>query len=219
MTFTVVWCCFILLAILHVYACFAGKKTLRYATKPLLVLYLSVVYAVFAKDFSSIVMSALILGFFGDVLLMGSDKYKWMFFAGALSFGLGHIAYIWALVTFVSPLDKIWVFAAVLVLAVGEAMTLFSFIKKNIPKSLRFVSALYGVFIGTFAAMAAVHLAVYTNVYSVLIMIGVTLFIASDSMLVYRNFAMKGETPVMDGLVMLTYIAAQALLTYGFIFK
>ena len=70
------WIVFFFLAAIHVVSCFLNFYKIRVATKPLLLIFLSVIYATSASVFRPLVFTALLLGFAGDTLLLLGDEKK-----------------------------------------------------------------------------------------------------------------------------------------------
>lgn len=84
------------------------------------------------------------------------------------------------------------------------------------PRPLAPVAGVYCLFIGTMAATAALGAYQLRSVAGFLLLFGMAFFLASDSVLAINVFKRGSQTPVQNGIIMVTYIAAQALLCDGF---
>ena len=211
------WIVFFFLAAIHVTACFLNFYKIRVATKPLLLIFLSVIYATSAAVFRPLVLTALLLGFAGDTLLLFGDRNKTFFFIGTAAFGAGHITYLLSLISSVDIWGSLMLLVIAFVIIFVEPLFLFIKIKDGIPSKFRYPSILYGVVITLMAAFSVTYLFSAQTTEALLIFCGMAFFVLSDSLLVYCMFGKKEQPPVYNGLIMLTYIAAQSLLTAGFI--
>jgi uncharacterized membrane protein YhhN len=152
------------------------------------------------------VLLALLLGLVGDVLLLpGPDR----FVPGLVAFLLGHLAWVAACVTV--GLDHLalgWVGVAVLAVALVVGRRILPGAHEHGGAALAVAVAAYMLVIG---AMAVAGWA--TGI--VLVGLGATLFVASDTVLAMGRFV--HEQPWTRPVVMVTYHLAQALLVVGLI--
>ncbi|MFE7777491.1 lysoplasmalogenase [Streptomyces sp. NPDC057445] len=173
----------------------AGWDTGHLIAKPLLMPLLAA-YAV-TRGAPRTLIAALLLGWGGDVfLLSGAD---WAFLLGMGSFAAGHICY---LVLFgrrrTNPAAAV-LYAAVLVCAVG-------LLRADLPDGLRVPVAGYSLLL---TAMAYRSAALGRTAAA-----GGALFLLSDT-LIATGLAGWPRLPAADFWIMLTYAAAQYLLTTG----
>ncbi len=127
------WIVFFFLAAIHVTACFLNFYKIRVATKPLLLIFLSVIYATSAAVFRPLVLTALLLGFAGDTLLLFGDRNKTFFFIGTAAFGAGHITYLLSLISSVDIWGSLRLLVIAFVIIFVEPLFLFIKIKDGIP--------------------------------------------------------------------------------------
>jgi uncharacterized membrane protein YhhN len=150
------------------------------------------------------VLLALLLGLVGDVLLLpGPDR----FVPGLVAFLLGHLAWVAACVR--AGLDRPalgWLGVAALVVALVAGRRILPAAREHGGAALAGAVAAYMLVIG---AMAVVGWA--TGL--VLVGLGATLFVVSDTVLALGRFVR--ERPWTRPVVMVTYHLAQALLVAG----
>ena len=210
---------FFVCALAHLYACYFELNKLRRCTKPLIMALITAIYCVLCPAPAPLVIAAFVLGLVGDVFLMfhGSGVF---FMIGACSFAAGHICYLIALFT-LTPLAGLtfagvwWV--ALIAGAVYLAALIFVFVRLrgSLPLNKKLLLPPYMLLICIFAAGAAVGL-VFTGARCFSPMqVGATLFFVSDALLCFRTY--KERKKHDNFYVMLTYIAAQALIALGFI--
>ncbi|MFE1907879.1 lysoplasmalogenase [Streptomyces gardneri] len=173
----------------------AGAELGHQLAKPLLMPLLAA-YAV-TRGAPKLLIAALLLGWGGDVFLL-SDA-DWAFLVGMGSFAAGHVCY---LLLFgrrrTSPL-----------LGAGYAVALLTTIAllwPDLPAELRIPVAGYSLLLTAMAYRA--------SALGLLAGLGGALFLLSDT-LIATGVAEWPQLPAPDFWVMLTYIAAQYLLTAG----
>lgn len=203
-------CAYAIAVGLQLFAC-ATKKwlMLRRITKCLLMPLLALCYALFARTFSPHVLTAILCGFFGDLVLLFRPRH-WAFPAGIAAFAAGHVFYI---VSFLSvlPYAPAWYWVALLaVVSIASAVFLLRYLWKGLPKKLRPPSFVYMLLIGTMASCALLFGFSGVSKFCWLAAIGGLLFVASDTTLSIDAF----HHPVRyrSILVMSTYILAQTLI-------
>ncbi|KPC81534.1 MULTISPECIES: lysoplasmalogenase [Streptomyces] len=186
---------FLAVAAVHLTGLLAGAHAVHVATKPLLMLLL-VAYAA-ARGGPRLLLAALLCGWAGDVLLMPDAEPA--FLAGMGFFAAGHVCY---LLLFgraaVRPVSGL-VYAAVLV-------TFVVLLWPGLPEGLRIPLTGYSVLLTAMAWRAGTlgrHAA-----------LGGALFLLSDA-LIATGMADWPQLPAHNFWIMLTYIAAQYLLTRG----
>ncbi|MFF4083171.1 lysoplasmalogenase [Streptomyces sp. NPDC001777] len=173
----------------------AGIELAHQIAKPLLMPLLAG-YAL-ARRGPRLLVAALLFGWGGDTfLLLGSDP---AFLVGMGSFAVGHVCYLWLFGrAHSSP-------AAALGYAV--ALTVFvALLWNGLPADLRVPMAGYSLLLTAMACRA--------GVFGVRAAVGGGLFLLSDG-LIATGIADWPQLPAPDFWVMLTYLAAQYLLTTG----
>ncbi|GEB60942.1 lysoplasmalogenase [Streptomyces gardneri] len=184
-----------LAAVVDLGSLLAGAELGHQLAKPLLMPLLAA-YAV-TRGAPKLLIAALLFGWGGDVFLL-SDA-DWAFLVGMGSFAAGHVCY---LVLFgrrrTSPL-----------LGAGYAVALLTTIVllwPDLPAELRIPVAGYSLLLTAMAYRA--------SALGLLAGLGGALFLLSDT-LIATGVAEWPQLPAPDFWVMLTYIAAQYLLTAG----
>ncbi|MFE6040039.1 lysoplasmalogenase [Streptomyces sp. NPDC056452] len=186
---------FLAVAALHLAGLLAGVETAHLVTKPLLMPLLAAYAA--ARGGPRLLIAALLLGWGGDVLLMPDAEAA--FLAGMGSFAAGHICYLWLFGRARASLPAGLAYAAVLVV-------FLVLLWPGLPADLRIPLTGYSLLLTTMAWRAGIlgrHAA-----------LGGALFLLSDA-LIATGIADWPQLPVHDFWIMLTYLAAQYLLTTG----
>ncbi|MFE7751545.1 lysoplasmalogenase [Streptomyces sp. NPDC057428] len=186
---------FVAAAAVHLVGLLAGIQGAHVATKPLLVLLLAACAA--ARGGPRPLIAALLCGWAGDVLLMSDADPA--FLAGMGFFAVGHVCY---LVLFGrAPLRPVTGLAYAVVLVVFVVI-----LWPGLPEALRIPLTGYSLLLTTMAWRAGV-----LGRYAAL---GGALFLFSDA-LIATGLADLPQLPSHNFWIMLTYIAAQYLLTRG----
>ena len=94
------------------------------------------------------------------------------------------------------------------------ALCIFFVLRRRIPKALRLPGLLYGLLLASLGSAAFIGLRAGAPGAGFLLA-GGCLFLCSDGILAFETFR-DGDSNAADVAVMLTYIAAQALLAAGF---
>ncbi|MFF9690939.1 lysoplasmalogenase [Streptomyces sp. NPDC014623] len=186
---------FLAVSTVHLTGLLVGVDAAHQVTKPLLMPLLAAYAA--ARGGPRPLIAALLFGWGGDVLLMpGSDT---AFLAGMGSFAAGHVCYLWLFGRDrVSPTAGV-AYAAVLA-------TFVVLLWPGLPGELRVPLTGYSLLLTAMAWRAGAlgrHAA-----------LGGALFLLSDA-LIATGIADRPQLPAHDFSVMLTYLAAQYLLTRG----
>lgn len=211
---------FFIVAAIHL-AAIAGGETLQVLailSKPLLLLLLTIIFFTQSRSalpaFRNLVGSALMFSWAGDVLLLFQEKDAGFFLAGLISFLAAHVCYLLAFnITSVHPAktllrQKPWI----ALLFIGYGVLFFFLIRNGLGNMLLPVMAYMAVIL--FMALNALNRfrRVDTGSFS-LVFGGALCFMLSDSLLACNKFA--APVPMAGLLIMLTYIAAQYLITKG----
>ncbi|MFJ8886511.1 lysoplasmalogenase [Streptomyces sp. NPDC102402] len=186
---------FLAVAAVHLAGLLAGADAVHTATKPLLMLLLAAYAA--ARGGPRLLIAALLCGWAGDVLLMPDAESA--FLAGMGFFAVGHVCYLALFGR--APVRPVTGLAYAVVLVVFVVL-----LWPGLPGGLRVPLAGYSLLLTAMAWRAGVlgpHAA-----------LGGALFLFSDA-LIATGIAEWPQLPAHDFWVMLTYLAAQYLLTRG----
>jgi uncharacterized membrane protein YhhN len=160
------------------------------------------------------ILSALICCFLGDFFLLWSQK-KTFFIAGLISFLMGHIFYTIAFLqttSFLSGIPKWFYFSLFPYIWYGI------FILKKLNPYLYSMKVPVIVYLSLILIMS---FASFSRIWALkgvsfwLPFVGSIFFIASDSLLAFRNFKHKLTRGWIS--VMITYVLAQLLIIFGFL--
>jgi len=206
---------FVMIAVGDVFAVKYDKEKIRYFTKTLLLPLLALFYIISVVNLSGPILSALICCFLGDIFLLWSQK-KTFFIVGLLSFLMGHVFYIIAFLQTTSYLSGIpgWFYFSLL-----PYIWYGAFILKKLNPYLHSMKVLVIVYLNIILIMSFASFTriwILTGLSFWLPFIGSIFFIASDSLLAFRNF--KGKLSRGYASIMITYIFAQFLIVFGFLY-
>ena len=186
---------FVLAAVAELVSVAVDARTGQLLAKPLLMPLLAAYVA--ARGGPRLLVAALLLGWGGDVfLLFPADG---AFLAGMGCFAAGHVCY---LALFGRRRTRVS-------LGVGYALALvvtLALLWSGLPAELRVPVAVYSLLLAAMAYLA--------SALGALAGAGGALFLLSDT-LIALGVAGRPEPPAADLWIMITYLAAQALLTAG----
>lgn len=199
---------FILLSLLHILAIEGGEELLRVATKPFLIPALAWAYYRVTPNFYKLVLLALFFSFLGDVFLLGEGSL--FFLAGLGSFLITHVLYSALLMKLQS-----WCPRAVLLSTLIFGTYAVGFMTLLYPTLDTYLYPVMGyALVICFFGMLAFH-AFYTQPsQGLVILLGATLFILSDSLIAINTFYV--DYTYFSTSIMVTYLLAQALIVYYF---
>ncbi|MFJ2027551.1 lysoplasmalogenase [Streptomyces sp. NPDC087897] len=192
---------FLLVAAADLAGLLAGADTVHLVAKPLLMPLLAGYAAL--RGGPRLLVAALLFGWGGDVFLLADDEPA--FLVGMGSFAAGHVCYL----TLFGRDEGRGRAPAALATGAGYAVVLAGFlvlIWPDLPADLRIPLTGYSLLLTATAWRA--------GVFGPYAAAGGALFLLSDA-LIATGIAEWPQAPVPDFWVMLTYIAAQALLTHG----
>lgn len=200
---------FLFCAALHLFACFTGREQLRKYTKPALMPLLALWYALAAASFSPLVFAGLLLGCVGDFMLLRPEQTP-RFALGLCAFLIGHLCYC----AFMLPLlhrPPVWLLVVLPLLFASGTAFLYHGLRAKLPRIVKPAILAYMAVL-CFASACTVLLTFEKQ--GMLPLFGSLLFLLSDTLLSREVFIAKIEKG--NFLIMLTYLAAQALLSAGF---
>ena len=160
-----------------------------------------------------LVYLAVLLGFFGDLLLIW-ERNKVIFLIGGVCFFIGHLLYLLEII-FISNLNLLWYGYLGLVLGfVVLFALLFIILRKKIGGAIMvlFASAYFYILILNFV-LSIIALITTKNYYLIFVSIGYLMFVVSDTMLSYKLFIK--EYKMDDFYIMSAYLLAQLFISIG----
>ncbi|MFC9684786.1 lysoplasmalogenase [Streptomyces sp. NPDC056948] len=182
----------------------AGFDAGHTVAKPLLMPLLALWAAL--RRAPRLLLAALLFGWGGDVLLLSDAEPA--FLAGMGSFAAGHVCYLGLFRTYGSRNAVPRARAGLLALGYGTALvTTVALLWPDLPADLRVPVAGYSLLLTAMAYGSVTRLGLLAG-------LGGALFLLSD-MLIATGVADWPQLPRPDFWIMLTYIAAQALLAGG----
>lgn len=206
---------FLATALVHLYACLKEKHKLRVVTKPMLMPLLAAIYFVSTNEPHLIVAMALLFGAIGDVFLLFPDKPNFFMIGGA-SFGVGHILYIVAFFLYAGAM-KLPIYGNILILIffIPAAVIGIMRLKPVVPKKLNASVLFYMLILCMMVTVATMSFFVEPSARRLLFPLGAILFLLSDAILAHLVFVRENKGSNFS--VMATYLAAQTMITIGFV--
>jgi len=168
------------------------------------------VYIFGAKVILWSIVLALVFGWLGDIFLLKGSVSRF-FILGLASFLLGHICYIIAMYGFARPFHTA-AFVISIAVAVCLGILIFKIVRPSAEMKIPVIA--YEATIMTMAVFALQLFLAQRSAFGVLVLAGSLCFVVSDTTLAYDTFR-KGPKYAAF-IIMLTYIAAQLLITLGF---
>jgi len=221
------WLLYILafFTVLNLYANYKYDFVLELASKPFLIPILEIYFYLntrevtqeYKKSLTNFILIALSLAWMGDVLLLFQTYNPLFFMLGLGSFLISHILYI---LTFKKSLQnkELGETKGLLIRAIpfiGTAILMLTFLYQWLDAVMLFAVPLYVLIIVTMAFMAMERTGKVLKASAEYVFVGAVLFMVSDSLLAIDIFVKNLVIPYAPVFVMLTYVAAQALIVYG----
>lgn len=208
---------FLFITICYFVGMAAGNDLMQMIFKPLLISSLLSYFIISTKNiaspFKKWVVGALVFSIAGDILLMFANANELYFLLGLSAFLIAHIFYIICFhkIKMEENIEGKWQWAIVVVI---YYFLIISILMPHLGE-MKIPVLVYGLVI-SFMLLVAMHLYdLPNNKIARYILTGALFFVVSDSVLAvnkfYKPFAASGW------LIMITYIAAQYLLTEGMI--
>jgi len=155
-----------------------------------------------------LVFLALLFAWIGDVVLLRIADVLW-FKLGLVSFLIGHIFYVIAMYKFAVPFN-IPVLIISIVVSLSFCLAAYKIIKPD--KQMRIPVIAYESIIMVMAIFALQLFMAHQSTFGILVFAGSICFVVSDTLLALKTF--RGFRVFFA--IMITYIAAQFLIAYGF---
>lgn len=208
--FLVLFFCF---GAVHLVASFFDKKSVRYATKAFILLFLLLYYLFSAKEKSGLMIAALVGSLIGDIFLMPP---------GLVFFAVGGAGFLVSQVCFILRYAQLADFSAVNYPLVAvcfavyfvAAFLVFKKLKNGPDAKTLFGMIAYLAFNGAMNLFAFMLLLSRPSFGSALVFFGAVSFYVSDILLFFNDFY-KRLLRRKYFLVMLTYIIAEFCITQG----
>ena len=212
---------YLILAMAEVWAEFSNNETLRYITKPLLMIILLTHYALCAakplSKMDKMMIGAFAFSWVGDVALMFVGFNENFFLLGLVGFLITHLLYAYSFSMVknrsVVPLlkRKPWI----LIPLFAYFAALMTAVFPVVPADMKIPVAVYSSVIAIMVVSAVNrHRRVNYKSYA-LVLGGALLFMFSDSLIALNKFMCHSEMPLAGVVIMVLYIAGQYLIARG----
>ena len=197
---------FIIICILDFIGIYFEKTTIIFIAKPLLMITLFWYYFVNTKALNKPFVMGLFFSFLGDVLLLGTGKLYFIF--GLLFFLTAHVFYI----VMVLKLLKKTRFSQILMASIPYLLIFISLL--NVLYSglgeMKIPVIVYAITISVFGMSSLILFLQNKSKTTLLLVLGVLIFITSDAVLALNMFYKKQSFYPL--LIMVTYVMAQFLI-------
>lgn len=207
----------IVISTIHLIDSYKDDAEKRARTKGFLLPLILLFYLFSVKEYSWVLIAALITSWLGDVLLIPKGT-KW-FVMGGISFLVSHILFIFTYVPNIVFAEVKWyIVIPVAVIYFTIAGIIIKNIINNTPKMMIFPMFAYLIANSTMNTFALMQLISAPSAGSVIAYIGAVLFFISDCTLFLVRYHKKPEIIFKKHFtVMLTYILGELLITQGII--
>ena len=205
---------FLVFSAVHLTCCWKGSPRTGY-TKPLLISTLLLFCAFAFQPPPWLLLAALFASWLGDVLLM--PKGNAWFVSGGISFLVSHILFIFVYLPYIRWNSvPLWALVPAGAVYLAVAFWVMRAIWPDAPKPMRIPLFLYLAANATMNLFALAMLLSAPSLAAGAAYPGAILFFASDSILFLSRYWKKKERiPKRGFLIMLTYIAGEALIALG----
>lgn len=185
-------------------------------SKPALMLILIFYFSANARKLIStkfLIISALFFSWLGDLFLLLDKIYKTYFIYGLTAFLAAHISYtvyFWQMrkINKIGKLPNALIFAGI----AAYILIFFAFLSPNV-QNLLIPLGIYGLVISIMLGASLTSFEFRKNYFGKICVAGTLLFVLSDSILAINRFVSPFKYALV--LIMLTYAAAQLLITEG----
>ena len=159
--------------------------------------------------YGELVVVGLTLGMLGDLLLalryLGKKLHHFFFAAGSVSFFLGHVVYIAAILTLC---PQAWMYAIPIAVVALGAASFYAYAKEVRAGKVTPLGAVYIASVLFMTACAATGAFISSSRALFLFFVGGVCFSASDNMLVVLSFG-KNDSPYRNAVLHVLYYMAQ----------
>ncbi|GBU28145.1 YhhN-like protein [Treponema sp. R8-4-B8] len=196
-------------SLVYIITLFFKESVFQFILKSCLVPFILAVYISGPNKHLLTIILALVFAWLGDVLLIKINN-PFFFKFGLASFLIGHIFYIITMFSYAMPLDHFPILIISVAAAVCYGIIAFKMVKPSPEMKIPVIA--YETIILIMVISALQLFLAHGSWFGILIFAGSLCFLASDTMLALVTFRKK---PLFV-YVMITYIAAQLLITLGF---
>ena len=205
---------------LHIFAITKQQEGLRRVTKVFLMPLLALCFFLLWRCEGDepvpwYVLAALLFGCVGDTCLI-DHHHPVGFPLGLVAFSFGHVLYILQMLM-ITAAPELWMIALLIVVYGAGVVMTFKKLSPFLPKKLWGGCLFYMILLSTLSAAAAAGMLTSLSLGTVCLFAGTLLFLLSDTILSFEIF--RGETKNGNLKVMITYIAAQILISAGFLLR
>lgn len=194
---------FIIVSVFDIIGIASKNQVLIQFFKPLILPSLLTLYALSVANRDGIYVLALVFSFLGDVFLLFSEEMY--FILGLISFLVAHILFIKLVLKRIQK-TKITTIITSIIPFLFLFISLLSLLYNSLNEMLLPV-IIYGFTISLFGTVALIDYLNSKSKRAMLMLIGASVFIVSDSILAINKFYVATE--VFAVLVMVTYVTAQ----------
>ena len=202
----------------HLFSCFFHFENPRIVTKVFLMPFLSLIYYNMTpkEKFSKTIFIGIILGFFGDVVLL-REYYLPFVLLGIAFFFFGHVLYVinFVIETGLKNIKKYFYFIIIMSLIYFiYAKFAFNNLKEGFERGdILLPGTFYISLLAILNIASGIYAYSYFNLYAILVHIGTFIFTVSDFILARKMFYENRK--YYQFILMATYIAAQTLICVG----
>jgi len=205
---------FVIVTFIDLYLISNNEEKKRYFTKPLIIPGIILIYLLFAHQYNKFLLLALLFSFFGDLLLLFSEK-KLFFRLGLFAFLSSHIFYIYTFIEKISfnRISSFWIplaFIPYFIYAWKIFRDLRPYLEHYFIPVILYIVTIIGM---SYASLFRFWTSQGPSYW--LPLIGSIFFIISDTLLATRNFKYGQKKGWMS--VMTSYVLAQLFIMIGFI--
>lgn len=197
---------FLCVAVLDVVGIIYQIPDLRFIFKPLILLFLLVLYSFSVSDRNKVYILALLFSFFGDVFLLFSGELH--FILGLISFLIAHLLFIRIILKRIKNTSIPTLLGSSILFLVFFCLLIF--ILRNSLGELLIPVIIYGLTISTFGVVSLIDYLNTKSLKSLWMLAGAIVFVVSDSVLAINKF--YDQKLLFQVVVMSTYVLAQFLI-------
>ena len=179
--------------------------------KPFIVLTILFRYLLAAAVVRGMFVAALVFCLLGDLLLIPRKTY----YAGGVAFALAHVMFALTYINLTSARSLSALLLLPAIVYAANAVFITARLRSHVHRNVVRVSIGYLALVSVMSVTAFALALSQSSAAGWLVYIGSVFFVASDSVLLIRNYRKDIHIPKVYFVVMLTYIIALALMTTG----